>query len=387
MSAPRVPADHAALRVGRGQPYPLPRAGQTVWAGDPAVAAGAPGEVVMLNLGGIPQQNKQMVVASISLDGGRTFLNTVRVNNESGDCGGGTQDQEHAVFDLGTSPPTLWVVWRHQGTSTYGGCVRGGIVNATDPAQPTIDWLGPALTVDNMDRDDPAVGQGGMLIAARTVDTAQGPFTRISVMYSNTAHIFFDCSGGKSIGWSTVTSDNLGIDWYSHVRVTSTNDFGWCAASNTVQLNWREFWFAQDPTTGAYWAAVHESPSQIGVFHSPDEGASWVRVQSIDLPGQVLFQPTIAVDTFGRVALNYWQDDGGLLIQRMGVGTGAGVSDWSSPIELTPWFVPDAGQNSNGGDYQSLISVPFGVFPGGATFMAAWSQELNVTTMPMAVTP
>lgn len=368
--------------------------GQAFWSGDPAVAAGAPGQVVMINVGGdnpaggTPDERTRMIVASISLDGGRTFPSTVRVSNLQGDCGGGRQDQPHATFDMGTSPPTLWVSWRHAGAGTFGGCVRRGQIVPTNP--PTINFFNtPALTIDNMDRDDPNFGQGGILIAARTVETEQGPFTRLSAMYSNTDHIFTDCSGGKNVAWDTVTSDNLGVDWFSPVRITSTEDFGWCAASNTVQLGIREFWFAQDQFTGDYWAAVHQSPSQIGIFVSRDEGASWLGSTTINHPGRVLFHPTIAVDSSGGVAMNYWADDGGLLIQRMAVGNGsAGLSGWSSPIALTSLFTPDQGHNTfQGGDYQALTGVPPGVLPGGSSFLAAWSQSLNITTMPLALSP
>jgi len=361
--------------------------GQQVWAGDPAVAAGAPGQVVMTNIGGTPKTSGQMVVASISLDGGRTFLNTVRVNNLSGDCGGGTQDQQHVTFDMGTSPPTLWVVWRHKGAGTSGGCVRGGTIDASDPSAPSIDWGGrPAYTVDNMDRDNEFYGQGGMLIVARTIDTAEGPFTRVSVMYSNTADMAADCSATKNIAWDTVTSDNLGVDWYGAVRVTESHTFGWCAAGGAVQLGFREFWFTQDPTSGEYWAAVHESPSQIGVFVSRDEGGSWGRSTTITRPGHVIFEPTVAVDSAGRLALTYWEDDSAARVRRvaMGFGIGAGWSPW---VPLTAYFAPDLGQSAFGGDYQSLIRTPAGALPGGATFFAAWSRSLNIDTTLLTVTP
>jgi hypothetical protein len=383
-----------AVQPGAGGPgltVPL-AANQANWRGDPVMASVGNGAVVSLNLADDIQQqggDAEMVVASISVDGGRTFVSTVRASNASGDCGGGSQDQPAVAVDNGTTPPGLWIVYRHRGSGigTYGGCVRCGTVVVAPPALPTINWFGSAVTVDNMDRDDELYGQGGLLIVANSF----GPnLTRITVMYSNTDHAFFDCSGGKNLAWDTVTSDNLGIDWHDAARITETNDFNWGSANCQVTNSLRDFWIAQDPVDGRYWAAVHENPTDIGVFYSPEPGGSWVRATTLRQTNRNLFQPNIAVDSLRRVVVTTFMTNAtGTQIARFmaksstAATSGDPTSGWTPLVGMDPFFAPGRGNSFAGGDYQSLIPVPPAALPGSPGFFAAWSRGALLWTAPM----
>jgi hypothetical protein len=342
---------------GPGVTVPL-APGQQNWRGDPGIAA-APdqsGVVVATQLANsIADTGKpNMVVASLSFDGGRTFSSTVQVNSNR--CDGGDQDQQDVSVDPTTSPPTFWFVWRHNGSAgtgagTYGACVRGGTVNT---ATRTITWLGPAEDVEHLDRT-PFWGVGGLVVQAG------GGY--LSVGYSNTDHIFNDCSGGKQVRWFTVTSANNGVDWGSSREVYDTRLFGWCAAGNRLLNTLRAFDFIRD-ATGSYWFALHDSPGTVRVFLSIDNGTSWTERTVLGSGTDLLF-PTLATDPATRVgvSVNGTLPNGLLIFQRFAATLDAvgptSTRRWLRLGAITPLVPVPAGTASRvAGDYNGAVGVP-----------------------------
>lgn len=333
---------------GTGVPVPL-AAGQANWRGDPGIAAASDqsGIVVATQLANSvgDSGDPNMIVASLSFDGGRTFTSTVHVNDAG--CSNGDQDQQAVAADPTTQPTTFWFVWRHNGAAwtgggTYGACVRGGTVN---PVTRAIDWLGPSEDVENLDRT-PFWGVGGLLVQA-----GRGALT---VAYSNTDHIFDDCSAGKEVRWFTVTSTNNGVDWTPSHEVYDTQIFGWCAASDRLLNTLRAFGFVRD-ATGAYWMAVHDSPGTVKVFVSTDTGATWLESVTLRTGNDLLF-PTVATDFEMRdsVSVIGATADGTELIQRF-ASTGRDVN--GPPVDRRWWGLQSV---------SSSASVPAGMASRGA---------------------
>jgi len=350
---------------------------QQNWRGDPGIAAdpSQPGVVVATNLANSSndQGNPNMVVASLSFDGGRTFTSTLQVNDQS--CSSGDQDQQAIAFDPTTSPATVWIAWRHNGaagtgTGTYGACVRGGTVNTTTR---TIDWLGDAQDVENLDRT-PFYGVGGLLVQA-----GEGAVT---VMYSNSDHIFDDCSSDKQIRWFTVTSFNDGVDWTASHEIYDTDSFDWCSFSGASQNGLRAFGFVRDPG-GTYWAAVHDSHESIRVFMSDDYGFTWAAVhRELISPSRSFLFPTLGADASGRILLSFYESDSTDTDVRRAVVAGAGFFDptsWSGPAPtgVSPFFdAPSGTANRAMGDYDSISAVNPATYPSaGGSFAIAWADS------------
>lgn len=108
--------------------------GMTAWHGDPQVVADGEGNVVYVAMADTDAgfSNAQFIVAALSTDGGKSFTQTILVNESNlGSCesGANDEDQPSADFDL-TTPSTsarkLSVVWRHHGSGGWGACFRRG---------------------------------------------------------------------------------------------------------------------------------------------------------------------------------------------------------------------------------------------------------------------
>jgi len=193
-----------------GGPVPL-APGQVNFIGDPYLAAANDnsGTVVYTQMADGPNQPAGLIVAAISRDGGRTFANTVRVNDDG--CSGGAQDQQAAAFDHTTSPPTLWVAWRHRNVTsipgTYGACVRGGTV---DPVTATVDWLGPSRVVSNLATETTFNSIGGLYVEA-----GDG-----AVMVAYLQQYVCDLASPSVTAryWSNTTTDG-GVSWRNAERL------------------------------------------------------------------------------------------------------------------------------------------------------------------------
>ena len=159
------------------------------WLGDPVVVADKLGHVFSLNVAtatgptpcgqsgqpaccgttGQPACAPDRVAVAISTDDGTSFQKYQIVDD--GSCSNGTQDQPSATVDLTTTPPTLWVVWRHQNISPFGGCIRGGQYFDADGR---IWWNHgdglahdtDAQSISNMIEESTGVGQGGLHVQA-----------------------------------------------------------------------------------------------------------------------------------------------------------------------------------------------------------------------------
>jgi hypothetical protein len=105
------------------------------------------------------------IVAMVSTDDGQTFTHLAQQVNESGgDCDPATEDLPDVTMDMTTSPPTVWFVWRHNGSGSFGACVRRGVVSSG-----AITWLDKVRSVGGMIRENEAMtgmGQGGVRIVA-----------------------------------------------------------------------------------------------------------------------------------------------------------------------------------------------------------------------------
>jgi hypothetical protein len=260
--------------------------------GAPSLAADGRGDVVYVGLGdtdGDPTNGAERVVAMISVDGGQHFNTMQFVNDDSG-CSSGIQDLPHATFDTTVFPPELYVVWRHNGAGTFGGCIRHGSLNFSGTSndagcfisQPSIDWRGrnggQSETVGPLQRfcaNGPCFnGQGGMMVQAG--DGA------VTVMYAgNDAPPKANCAAfGAAVasvqGWATVTSYDEGVTWTNDLTLFLSTNYFWCMGDTSTQVftGLRDFGFVR-AGNGHLYAAVHDTPNTIRVFESANRGAGW----------------------------------------------------------------------------------------------------------------
>ena len=182
----------------------------------------------------------------------------------------------HATFDFTTKPPTLWVVWRHNGTyglgGSFGGCIRRFFVSGSGTSA-TLVPLDDALTIDGMDSEDSVSGQGGLKVAAG--DGA------VTVVYSKTDHVVA-CSdvqnasdSRRGVGWGWVASFNKGHDFLNHITIFHSDQFAWCVfpkQNPTIQNSIRAFDFVRT-ATGIEYVAINDTASTIRLFMSPAAGA------------------------------------------------------------------------------------------------------------------
>jgi len=223
-------------------------------------------------------ETAERVVAAVSTDDGKTFRKAFPLNEDS--CSNGEQDMPHAAFDYTTAPPTLWVVWRHQGTKlgSFGGCIRRFFLDVTGVLVPLDD----ARDVEGMDLEDITGSQGGLKVQA-----GDGVVT---VVYSNTDHLF-KCpdTGEKGIAWGSVSSFDYGHNWVDNDRILHTEHFRWCVLDDPtkkkptpiIQNSLRAFDFVRAPS-GAYYVALNDSADSIRLFMSPSAGAKGWHCSGLD---------------------------------------------------------------------------------------------------------
>ncbi len=194
------------------------------------------------------------VVALVSNDSGQTFLPQSLTQVNDGVCGDSVQDQPGATFDYTTSPPTLWVVWRHFGPNAYGGCVRRGYVGNDD----AIHWLDTSRSVDHMSTEVAFNGQGGMRVVAG--DGA------VTVLYANNKVIKCPTNNTDSVAIESVTSIDDGETWFQHTRLFKTTDWHSCVAAGTVEDRNRIFDVVR-ASEGTLYVAAQSDKSSIRLFH------------------------------------------------------------------------------------------------------------------------
>lgn len=284
--------------------------GQRAWMGTASLVADARGNVVYVTLGdgdGDTSNGAELVVATLSLDGGATFGNAPSASvvvNTAG-CGTGIQDLPDATFDFTTEPATLWVVWRHKGASSFGGCVNHGVV---DVVNQTIRMSAPR-PVGGMDREffgNIDAGQGGLRVQAG--DGA------VSVAFSNNDKLE-KCPKPTHMQWGTVTSFDYGANWSSHSIVHHTNRFPSCVLGGRVTNTLRAFDFVRAPD-GNYYMAVQDDGDSVRLFYSANLG---LRV------------PTMP---FEKTGPEVWRE---LCSRKQPKASGEPFTRWTDPGEPCPW--------------------------------------------------
>ena len=392
---------HACDDAGRADPHvsptdrcrPFPKHPQQAnWRGDPCL--GTPptggGIVVAANLANSlgDSGNPNMIVAPVSLDGGRTFLWTEYVNEKG--CSNGDQDQQHLAFDPRALEPVVWIAWRHRGVDkdlggSYGICIRGGTVN---PGARKIDWFSDSIDVQNLKRQDFG-GVGGLLVAPM--------LNVITIMYADTDKEVHICATDptsaypKTVSWYTVTSFNGGETWQDSKLVLRTDQFSRCAIGYHYENGLRAFGFARD-NVGRLWAAINDTPGSIQILVSRDEGLSWDAVMTFgnDQPFSYggPYLPTLATDGLGHVALAFYGGDGPssaayfFAVRRAGYDP-LDPNAWTKPRRISRSFNTGNPIQTTGarwlGDYNSITAVPPGTFgEPRAQFLLAWVERNNV---------
>lgn len=238
--------------------------GQKAWMGTPSLVADGRDNVVYVTLGdgdANTMNGAELVVATLSTGGGAHFgvtpAATVVVNTAG--CESGIQDLPDATIDFTTEPPTLWVVWRHKGASSFGGCVNHAIIDGG-----TIQFGAPT-PISGMDREffgNLDAGQGGLRIQAG--DGA------VTVAFSNNDQIEM-CPKPTHMQWGTVTSFDNGASWTSHSIIFHTSTFPSCVLNKSVWNTLRGFDFLRAPD-GNYYAAVQDDNDTVRVFYSSQLG-------------------------------------------------------------------------------------------------------------------
>lgn len=259
------------------------------------------------------------------------------------------------------------MAWRHNGSGTYGLCVRGFYVV---PGQYAIEWLGPSYEVENVDRT-PFFGVGGVRVRHHS--------DLLTVVYSNSDHDEFNgCPGGLEMRWFSNSSPDFGHSWSASHQIFDSHDFNWCFGRNTLTQGFRSFSFDVD-FVGTYWAAIVESPNRIRVFYSIDR-TNWVADTVFTTAAvRTMGHPAIAGDGRGNIGLSFYETDTNNT-PRVSRWFAARSSDltqpWSValPIETT-FDIPTAASGRGLGDYQGMSAVNPDLFPGadGGTFFPVWT--------------
>lgn len=295
------------LTTSCGVTPPIPGYDSPKGGGNTGVAVDQRGHVVMVALASTGQTTSQEAVAAyISEDNGQHFQYSTRVN--VGPCSNGYQDQPHAAFDLTTEPPTLWVVWRHNGAGSYGACIKSGTLNLPNASQPIV-WNDEHV-VENL-RGATFYGMASLMVQA-----GDGGVTVVEQFNGNPGTCpsqtqpFYE-------GWGSVYSPDGGAHWLANTKIHETNDFIPCAFAGQHQKNLRDFSYVRSFSKGHDYVAVNDSRSTIRVFHSRSQGWAWreiFRATPTGTQGQpdstrsVLY-PTLAVDGNGRLGLFYYESN------------------------------------------------------------------------------
>lgn len=436
---------------------PVPTAnipGFVQWGGDPTIVSDGRNNVVMIGLADTNNASEgtageEIVVASVSTNAGQSFTFSGVVNDNGCGTGGYVQDQPGAVFDYTTSPPTLWVVWRHRRNSleaSYGTCIRRGVIDTGRPGG--VHWLGPnggeARVVEGIGTGNFFVGMGGVRVVA-----GDGVVT---VAYSSSAFIFTcPSSNTAAIDWGTVDSFDNGQNWTDNAKIYDSGAFRWCVLGSppTALVGLRSFDIARAPG-GIEYAVVATGglsspsapPNEVRFFMSPAAGVkgwqnptstirtwfewcpgtpvpskvpngptrNWINVETqgkcptpaFTGAGPSVLMPTIATDGRGRVAITYYESDPGDSQLRVILQANENPQDPAQGFVKTglqlgrplTGFFPLPSFSNGVGDYMAIavrptetsLQVPF---TGGCTtkneFFPLWVQNPACPACPVPV--
>lgn len=358
--------------------------GQSAWVGDPVIAS-APlewvnsspsgaGVVLASSLGNDTNGKLDMVVISVSLDGGTTFSQGINVAG-AGDCPGGIVDQPDIAFDP-SAPGTFYAVWRYDGGdvslgATFGACIQGGQILFPGNFPPGGPPPGFNLTcfstggsfaclhlfngpyeIQNLDRS-PGHGVGGMIVQPLSEGLLKGigPSNSVTVMYNNTDDFHEDCSGPYEMRWFSVSTGDDGFSWSSSHQVLDANGYMPCTPGNRyIKATRGTFAFKRD-STGTLWAAVNDTENTAQIFNSSNEGSSWGFDATAFFPG--IYQPVLSADRDGGVALWFYGATN---------ATGGGLGSTTTPLIMarSPKFpVPNVWTEPQ----EAVTPVGSGTFP------------------------
>lgn len=389
-------------KCGAGNEYPGPSA-QWSYASDPTMVADNQGNVVFVTLerstSGLAAPDR--VVATVSPDGGRSF-NKRTIANDDPLCEpslpeadyaachqcllGGANDQPDATFDLTTTPPTLWVVWRRAqilagGITGFGACIRQGFLTGNGSKRRVV-WTQHPFAVQGIDADILSQ-EAGLYVRAG--------FGVVSVAYEVLGNISSSyCAAPPALQhayWGLTRSlapqqpgVYWGRDWASQGLLAVTDSFSVCNMGNTVYTGRRSFSFAQS-SLGTYFVALQDSASTIRLFKSTSQGAywqqlvtgvdggsAWVANDGSESPAAIVSQtqvahPTLMTDGASRLGISYYEATtlGGTNMSLVFRGTSdpiATTSVWDQPLNAQAFQVTkkfQAPPNTQGrglGDYQ-----------------------------------
>ncbi len=241
----------------------------------------------------------ERVVLVLSTDGGSTFDTAFPANDDG--CSDGEQDMPHAVFDYSTAPPTLWVVWRHNGSgASFGGCIRRFFVDIPSHAIVPID---SPLDISGMDREGNGFGsQGGLMVQA-----GDGIVT---VAYANSDEDDA-CPTGEHHGraWATVSSVNNAHDFTDNSRIFHSDHWHSCLNQPSfarVQNSIRDFDFVRTPT-GIEYAVIADTPKTVRFFMNPAGGVEGFRDITSNLNGWREWCPGTALSTATNGPTSNWK--------------------------------------------------------------------------------
>ena len=104
------------------------------------------------------------------------------------------------------------------------------------------------------------------------------------------------------------------------------------------------------------------------MFNSTDDGASWVPLDFVQVPGAFHFFPTLAADETGEVGLSFQTIDAGGTVAHTWFAASTGF-----PILLAGPYTP--GTPRALGDYAGMAVIPpRGIGSRGETFLPAWTE-------------
>ncbi len=233
----------------------------------PSLATDGKGHVVYVTLAdtdGDPS-TAERVVAVLSSDYGQTFTTAFPVNQDS--CANGVQDMPYATFDYTTSPATLWIVWRHNGSGgSFGGCIRRFFI---DKYTGELVALDPSQDVVGMEQDDPFFGSQGAL----EVQAGDGIVT-VAYVDSDDDH---PCPSGSHHGqaWGSVSTIDNAHNWVDNARIFHTSDWRSCLLHGGgglhVQNTIRSFDFVRAPS-GIEYAVLADTKRSVRFFMNAGGG-------------------------------------------------------------------------------------------------------------------
>lgn len=374
---------------------------QANWGGDPCLAAPPTGRGIVVG-GNMAKsinpsaKSADMIVAPVSLDGGRTFAFTEWVNDSlwnPGESSGDTPDidQPHLAADPRALEPIVWFAWRQRDQLANTIAVRGGTVI---PKTKKIQWFRDGMKIPsnlNFQGFSGLDGVGGLYIL---------PLGNIvTVIYSDSGKHYRVCRDDPqsaypaTIGIRSVSSFDGGKTWRDSKPVLTSNQFSRCAIGFHYENSARSYFGCARDNLGRLWVAMNDTPGSLQVLMSEDEGSSWTSVITLGGPNPEFiayggfYQPTMAADGHGHVGLAFYVGDGPssaayFFSVRRPTFDPLDPAGWTYPRKIGNSFntgTPQA-QAVNGarwlGDYNSMAAVPPGSFgEPRAQFLLAWVER------------